>query len=192
MTNTGEKGRQYERDMARMLSRWWSEGQFDDWFWRTDTSGGRATQRAKSGLATANAVGDLSARTEEAALLLKYFVIEIKRGYNDLEVLPLLDKDKHKSNHLLNWWSKLTKEGMDTNRKPLLIFKRDRAEPCIVMYRNLFWEFEDWFGTNASRIIMFPAYIQILCMMRLGSFFTWAYPQDFKELLKKYENGSLT
>jgi len=178
-----QKGSQYERDISRQLSLWWSEGKEDDWFWRTDTSGGRATTRAKSGKSTANAVGDLSARTEEGSLLLREYIIEVKRGYNDLEVLPLLDKNNNKSNPFVVWWVKLIMEAVRTQRKPLLIFKRDRAHACIVMYKHVFLEFEALFGSGYPAYIKFPCVGKPLLIMRLIDFLVWAKVKRLKKEL---------
>jgi hypothetical protein len=180
-----QKGSQYERDISRQLSLWWSEGKEDDWFWRTDTSGGRATTRAKSGKSTANAVGDLSARTEEGSILLREYVIEVKRGYNDLEILPLLDKDKVMSNNFVVWWKKLTHEGVLTQRKPLLIFKRDRAHACIIMSPTTFMEFEALFDDFCfiGNMIKFPCFDRTLVMMRLEDFLRWAKVKVLKKEL---------
>lgn len=182
-----QKGSQYERDISRKLSLWWSQGAADDWFWRTDTSGGRATTRAKSGLATANAVGDLSSRTEEGALLLREYVIEIKRGYNDIEILPLLDKDNNKSNHFVVWWKKLTGEAQATQRKPLLIFRRDRAQACIVINHNLYTWFKAFNGPYPTQRIIFPCEDDILYLFRLEHFLTSINPNTLKQqLLRMY------
>ena len=85
------KGSPFERDIARKLSLWLSSGVADDWFWRTAGSGGRATNRAKQGKATANGGGDICGQTKEAQDLLNDFVIEAKRGYNTVTISDLLD-----------------------------------------------------------------------------------------------------
>jgi hypothetical protein len=180
-----QKGSQYERDISRQLSIWWSEGKEDDWFWRTDTSGGRATTRAKSGKATANAVGDLSSRTPEGDIFLREYIVEIKRGYNDLEVIPLLDKNNFKSNHLVVWWEKLYREACQTSRKPLLIFKRDRAHACIVISNNVYLEMQGMFDDFCfiGKEITFPCSDRTLHMMRLEHFLQWINPRVLKHYL---------
>lgn len=85
------KGSPFEREVARKLSLWWSDGQADDWFWRTAGSGGRATNRAKKDKATANGGGDICAQTKEAQNLLDLVTFELKRGYNSATISDLLD-----------------------------------------------------------------------------------------------------
>jgi hypothetical protein len=87
------KGSPFEREIARKLSLWWSDGQADDWFWRTAGSGGRATNRAKSGKSTANGGGDICAQTKEAQNLLDRVTFELKRGYNTATISDLIDND---------------------------------------------------------------------------------------------------
>lgn len=85
------KGGGMERAFAKQLSLWWSDGQHDDWFWRTAGSGGRATNRAKQAKSTVNAAGDIGAMCGEAQRLLNVVTIECKRGYNKTDVQELLD-----------------------------------------------------------------------------------------------------
>lgn len=82
------KGGDFERQTAKELSLWWSGGigvvpPRDDIFWRSSISGGRATQRAKSGLGTFGAHGDLAFTDPIGAPLLEFFTIELKRGYKE-------------------------------------------------------------------------------------------------------------
>jgi len=91
---SSRKGGAFEREFAKELSLWWSDGQHDDWFWRSSASGGRATQRAKAGKTTINSVGDISAQSAEAHQLLKLVTFELKRGYNAHTIEDLLDKPK--------------------------------------------------------------------------------------------------
>ena len=77
------KGSQFERDICRELSIWWTQGERDDIFWRTSGSGARATTRAKKGDATANSAGDIGYLDEIGKPFLDYFMVELKRGYTN-------------------------------------------------------------------------------------------------------------
>ncbi|MCL2347114.1 MAG: hypothetical protein FWC50_02515, partial [Planctomycetaceae bacterium] len=59
----------------------------DDLFWRSSSSGGRATQRTKQGKRTANSAGDIAAMDADAQELLKIFTFELKVGYSNLDAL---------------------------------------------------------------------------------------------------------
>ena len=74
------KGGQFEREICKLLSDWWTDGKRDDVFWRSSQSGGRATQRAKSGKRTYGSYGDVAAVDPIGEPLMKFATIELKRG----------------------------------------------------------------------------------------------------------------
>ena len=81
MVKMMSKGGTYEGEIAKLLSKWWTEGERDDIFWRSDASGARFTQRKKSGKDTANQAGDLTFSDSIGEILIKNWNIEIKTGY---------------------------------------------------------------------------------------------------------------
>lgn len=85
------KGSAYEREVCKLLSRWWTDGERDDIFWRSSNSGGRATVRKRQGKGTHGSYGDVAATDPIGEPLLKLFTIELKRGYSDCSVLDLVD-----------------------------------------------------------------------------------------------------
>lgn len=85
------KGSQFERDIAKKLSKWWSRNLRDDIFWRTQNSGGRATTRLRSNKRTEGQHGDLSATDPSGQALLDVFSIELKKGYNKDCLLDLIE-----------------------------------------------------------------------------------------------------
>lgn len=86
------KGNGYEREVCRLLSMWWSDGTDDNVFWRSASSGGRATQRGKKGKNTTGHYGDISATDHVGAPFLKAITLEIKRGYSTSSIQDLIDK----------------------------------------------------------------------------------------------------
>jgi hypothetical protein len=74
------KGSSFERGFCTDLSRWWSGGKDDSLFWRTATSGARATVREKRGKATRGHCGDVCATDPEGEPLTRLITIELKRG----------------------------------------------------------------------------------------------------------------
>lgn len=87
------KGSQFERDICRDLSRWWSNDRRDDLFWRSAQSGGRATFRRKKGAPTQGHYGDICATSKDGEALLDMLTIELKRGYSAENIAHLLDYD---------------------------------------------------------------------------------------------------
>jgi hypothetical protein len=127
-----KKGSAFERDFARKLSLWWSEGKADDWFWRLGGSGGRATNRAKSGRNTANGYGDIAAQCPEAQKLLNIVTFELKRGFNRISIQDLLDKPNGPNQ--MRDFIEQAKRSASLAGTPfwVLVFRRDLREELIV------------------------------------------------------------
>ncbi|MFN7317947.1 MAG: hypothetical protein ACK5S6_00425 [bacterium] len=125
------KGGAFERDISRQLSLWWSGGQHDDWFWRTGGSGGRATNRAKSGKETVNGYGDIMAQCGEAQKLLDVVTIECKKGYNIVSISDLLDL---KSGGTMQKFIDQATKAASLAGTPhwAIIHKRDRRETLLI------------------------------------------------------------
>lgn len=75
------KGSAYERDFCKRLSLWFSGNRRDDIFWRSQNSGGRATQRKKTQQTTYGQSGDIQAVDPIGQPLMNLFTIELKKGY---------------------------------------------------------------------------------------------------------------
>lgn len=87
-----QKGPQFERDFCKRLSLWWSQDESrDDVFWRTASSGGRATIRSRKGKTTQNAYGDIKAEDLSARPFTDLILVELKKGYSKETVANLLD-----------------------------------------------------------------------------------------------------
>jgi hypothetical protein len=127
-----QKGSAFEREFARKLSLWWSEGKADDWFWRLGGSGGRATNRAKSGRNTANGYGDIAAQCPEAQKLLNIVTFELKRGYNSTTIQDILDKPNGPVQ--MRDFIEQAKRSASLAGTPfwILVLKRDLREELIV------------------------------------------------------------
>jgi hypothetical protein len=127
-----KKGSAFEREFARKLSLWWSEGKADDWFWRLGGSGGRATNRAKSGRNTANGYGDIAAQCPEAQKLLNIVTFELKRGFNRISLQDLLDKPNGPNQ--MRDFIEQAKRSASLAGTPfwILVFRRDLREELIV------------------------------------------------------------
>lgn len=128
-----KKGGQFERDLCKELSLWWTGGKREDVFWRTATSGGRATQRAKQGKGTFGQHGDVQATDPIGQPLIDLCLIEIKRGYSKHSMADMLDKPKDGATQMWEGWvGKLVKQVEQAGALSwLLITKRDRRDACI-------------------------------------------------------------
>lgn len=124
------KGSQFERDIARRLSRWWS-GDDDAIFWRTSQSGGRATTRRKSGKATVGQEGDLCATNPLGQAFIDCFVVELKRGYNKFTIADLIDSPRPEKQTYSKWIRKIEDASIRLGNHWLLIVKRDRRKEVV-------------------------------------------------------------
>jgi hypothetical protein len=129
------KGSAFERDISKTLSLWWTNGKRDDVFWRTTSSGARATQRKRTkGLATFGQNGDIQAIDPIGQPLIDLISIEIKRGYSRDTLQEILDKRLAKPCIYEEWF----KQASDNQTLFwMLIVKRDMRKPIFFMPRKL-------------------------------------------------------
>lgn len=129
MGNQKNKGNEFERTVCKQLSFWWTGGERDDVFWRSTTSGARATQRGKLKLATANSVGDVAALDPIGMPFVNAMITEIKKGYNRDTPYDLLDSPIDNNPTYRQWVEKLYKQ----TERWLIIHRRDRRT-CMVVF----------------------------------------------------------
>ena len=143
------KGGQFERDMARKLSFWWSGGKHDDLFWRASQSGGRATVRGRKGQRTFGQCGDIAATHPDGQSLLDVVTIELKRGYSHSSFAELLDRPNHAATQPFEGFVIQAYSACKLAKTPawLLITRRDKKECLIFMPKTL----ADALRLNGSR-----------------------------------------
>jgi hypothetical protein len=114
------KGGSFENEIARQLSLWFTDGQRDEVFGRSDGSGSRFTSRWKKGKNTVNQHGDIAAMDSIGEPLIKIWSIEAKTGYSSKKVVKDADgdvvkipiyakrkiKDKNEERIITGWKSK--------------------------------------------------------------------------------------
>jgi len=127
------KGGNFERDICRLLSEWWSEGDRDDLFWRSSQSGGRATQRKKSGKETFGQYGDITATHPDGYSLLEVFTMELKRGYSSESFINMIDKSKDAGYQMWEgFYHQVTEDASSAKSLSwMLIWQRDRREALV-------------------------------------------------------------
>lgn len=131
------KGANYEREICRKLSLWWTKGERDDCFWRSSMSGGRATIRSRQGKETSGHYGDIAATNKIGHKFMSYFTVEIKCGYKKASCSNLFDvvTSKAGAKRTLMEWIKQAKTASKLAKTLnwLLIHKPDRREPIVYM-----------------------------------------------------------
>jgi hypothetical protein len=171
------KGSSFEREICNMISLWWSRGTRIDLCWRSASSGARGTITKTK---TIGYHGDLVAVDDDIKPLFKKFCFECK-SYKDLQILSLF-KDVH--NQLFAWWKQATKEAIQSNRQPILIFKINTFPIMLVCKSSLF--FRDSLDFIAEKkFVKFIGVGNKLMICRLQDAFASIDLEKFKEWLQK-------
>lgn len=125
--NSKAKGNSFERQISKDLSLWWSDGEKDDLFWRTQNSGGRFTIRMKDGLQTTGQSSDITSTNSESELFTKKFSIECK-NYKNVDLWNLFEEN----GDLIKWWNDLENICILEKLNPLLIVHAN-YKPTIIL-----------------------------------------------------------
>jgi hypothetical protein len=173
------KGGSFEREIAKLLSLWWSDGEREDIFGRSDGSGGRFTQRRKAGKSTANMAGDLTFTDSIGEPLIAAWSIELKTGYGKKtdtgvsrwDCLDFLDS-RQKEPVLQKMWEQCRRDAELTNRIPILIFRRNGRSPCIMFRSRYFRDLEKTFGDYLDMHLIVKTTFYCV-IMPLQSFLEW-------------------
>lgn len=136
------KGSAFEREICKQMSLWWTHNSADDIFWRSTTSGARATQRAKSGKRTSGQYGDITHIHPCGAKLMDAICFECKRGYPKASLHDALDFG---GTHGEQLWVKQILQARDSWEKSgsyswALISRRDQRRAMIFIPRHLYQE----------------------------------------------------
>ena len=122
------KGAGFEREIAKKLSTWMTNGERDDLLWRTAMSGGRATLQRRRGKKNISQVGDLAAIDPAGNWLTDRFVVELKH-VRSLDLASGWVKGQGK---FAAFWCKLCSEAFHAEREPLLIARENRFPTLLI------------------------------------------------------------
>lgn len=196
------KGSNFERDVCRQLSLWWTKGENNDVFWRNPIRATRQVKKAEMQL------GDIQATDECSQPLTSIILIECKAGYSIKRTKKKTDTTKSKVRNvpwdlldtidgkqgecvILKFWSQTVKEAKLANKAPVLIFKRDFHTPVIVIDNGLYYSLEGatWEG-GVSLINTLPCICFTgegikggLNFFNLTDFLKVITPEIFKQLI---------
>lgn len=206
------KGADWERETAKLLSLWWTEGDADDVIYRTSASGARATQRRKSGKGTTNSAGDLGFTDDVAKPLFQFMTMECKRGYTtvkdkatgkrvpatpsqSINILYWLDRPVTTKPPLLyQWWHKLSHDRRASGSHwQAIIFRRTGKRKTIMMEYEMFsqlCQYQDNYTDMAITISLpfanHPWPEERYTFLDLEYFLEWLTPQTILQLLEDY------
>ena len=206
---SSSKGGSFEREICKRLSLWFTNNKTEDAFWRSKSSGGRGTQRAKNKNKELNIedFGDIRSDLPEGKPFCEFFCTELKTGYakkiktkegnkiHNWSVMDHIDAGKNQKNfQLFEFWEQSKRDAKISKRIPLLIFRRQQKQACICMRIDLFQLFYGWFKTTENKkfSVNFP-FILInnyenqddLVIIGLDDFFSWTQGNINEKFLKQ-------
>lgn len=129
-----KKGGQYEREICKKLSLWWTKNRSDDVFWRSASSGGRATNRKKQGKKTFGHHGDVCLTNPIGKPFLDLFCLEVKRGYSKFTFQDLFDRPPLAPRQIWEQWIEQAGDSwMESGAYTwMIIARRDKREPLVM------------------------------------------------------------
>lgn len=116
------KGGAFERLICRKLTEWITGKPKPEIFWRSATSGAKATVEHKAGR-DSHMGGDLVTIHPKGQPFIDQFSVELKhrKSYGKMESLI------EGKGALLEWWNQCEEDAIRSSRYPLLIFKANRT-----------------------------------------------------------------
>lgn len=124
------KGSAFEREICKRLSAWWTGGTDTQVFWRNSGF------LARGPGCTEHQYGDVHAIAAPGQDLVRLVNIELK-FYRDLRVLDVVDKPGKDHITLIDHWRQCLADAEASRREPMLIAKRNFAEPFVMCREDL-------------------------------------------------------
>lgn len=179
------KGGPFEREVCRLLSNWWTDGDADDCFWRSSGSGARATSRGKKGKATTGHRGDITCASADAQPLTDLILFELKRGYSRHTIADLLDAPPKAKEQTYEGWFRKAELSAFAAQVPywMVIVRRDRRETLCFFPDLLMAEF-DKYGEGWSPLATFEVIdgIEPFVCVRFADFLARVSPENVRAI----------
>lgn len=184
--NKSSKGSQFERQICKLLSLWWSNNKSDAIFWRTSTSGARATSRAKKGRKTSGQCGDICATHPSGAPFVDVFTVELKNGYGKASPFDLIDKWSEGRIQIWDRWIEQATRAWETEGtfSWMLITKRKGRHPIVTIPAYVVTEIRDRVAVDLSIIpgITFHNKGYLSRSLRLDAFLRVVTPNMIRDI----------
>lgn len=149
------KGSGFERDIAKKLSLWVSDGERTDIFWRSAGSGSKATVTGEE-----TQSGDICAVHELGRPFVKKFFTEIK-FYRNLNLPGLIFGQLKRSgttSGVTDFWIKTREQAEKFNKLPLLIMKQNNLPILLGVSAETLYQFKAAWGNIVVGLARFPQY----------------------------------
>ena len=126
------KGSQFERDMCKAFSLWWTKGKRSDVFWRTSGSGARATTRSKKNKKTFGQYGDMQATDPIGQPLIDLCSIEMKHGYKGANPFDCFDFSGKQHPMFMKFIEQCERESEEAGTPYWLLVTRRHSKKTII------------------------------------------------------------
>ena len=191
------KGEDFERNMCKYLSFWWTNGESDKVFWRNRIRYTKGKQRGD----ITGMVGDAHRFSDKINLEIKKeegsrekiqkiekdgTIKQAKRKKKNVwDVLYIIDSKKFGNNILIKYWDQTFDDAINSNRFPMLLFARDNHDPVICISAGFLSELLYMFGAYENNLIkvMLDDNVNLVCL-NMHEFFKWITPDGFKSSFK--------
>jgi len=178
------KGSEFERQICKKLSLWWTDDKREDVFWRTAGSGAMAKTRSKTGGAAFGQHGDIQAIDPLGQPLIDVCSIELKKGYNRSTIHDLLDAPPRSKQQ--EFESFMEQSFIDAQNASslhwMLISKRDRRIEMVTIPWGLYKSLRHRFSNTVSRTAKFRCSFGTCFIIPLWEFLTRVHPSDILEI----------
>lgn len=186
------KGGSFENEMSKEFSLYLTHMRTEDGVRRTEASGAKATSKskAKQKMIRPDMFGDITYCIPETKYWFDVFSIECKTGYAKKtkskkkqnttltmwSIMDLIDSQQ-KMTMFHEFWNQCLTDAIESNREPLLIFRRNRRTPCIAMHEDIFDSFISKYDPPDFNYIIIDGefcYLPVV-VMNLRMFFNWTF-----------------
>ncbi len=171
------KGGDFEREIAKFLTKWASGKTKPYWYWRLLGSGSVATLSEEN----KELSGDLHALRPEACFLTDRFSIECKTGYPDTRFHQHFKGIK--TFKIEEFWEQTVRDADRSMKFPLLIYRRKGMKPIVgldlIVYNKLGYKLQ---GLGFIHLGNFKRHIPPVWFYDMNKFFERISSFDIKNM----------
>ena len=182
MVNSIRKGAAFERRISVTLSLWASKGRREDLYWRTASSGGRATlysRKTRDKHMQRSDQGDITITHPDGQFLMDLFQVECK-NYRCLELDKLALGNKGLSDRI---WNPYKDES--NGRVPMVIAGANRCEPLLLTTRSGAYLIENCSVVGIRPTALFPRHGMYVYLFK--DFLQKVAPDDLRRVSQYVE-----
>lgn len=182
-TNPGKAGA-FERQFCKDLSLWWTDQRRDDVFWRSQTSGGRATERSKKGKTTFGQYGDVAFVDPIGRPLLKLVTIELKSGYAKDTIINMMDNRRQDTKQIWEKWIQKIKSDAAKAQSHhwMIVHQRTGRIPIVCMSAKFYKDLKSigCFESPPKSILTFQRGLAKYIQTTLSDWFDLVHPYQIR------------